>query len=246
MAIPYVPYAGPIVTRAEALETKNKRYFTGIPCIHGHVSERWTSSKLCVGCSRQRYDPEYHAEYYQNNKNEILERVANYRAENPEKFKEYYEKTRDKQIASAKKWREDNREDYLAYCIEYNRLHRDEKRQHYRDNRDRYLELGAEWKRTHKDERRAHKAARRARQLGAEGKWTPADIADLFEKQKGKCAHSWCKVSIKNGYHIDHVISLAKGGDNDKRNLQLLCEPCNLKKFTRHPIDVAQDNGFLL
>ncbi len=37
-------------------------------------------------------------------------------------------------------------------------------------------------------------------------------------------------VSIHNEKHFDHIVPLAKGGINDVTNLQLLCEPCNLKK----------------
>ena len=32
--------------------------------------------------------------------------------------------------------------------------------------------------------------------------------------------------------HIDHVIPLSKGGGNVKENIQPLCGPCNIKKFT--------------
>ena len=36
-------------TRAEAFATGADRYFTGIPCKHGHVAERYVSGS-CVGC----------------------------------------------------------------------------------------------------------------------------------------------------------------------------------------------------
>ena len=45
----YLPYTGPIVTRAEARAAGAKRYFTGKPCKHGHISERYTT-KTCVAC----------------------------------------------------------------------------------------------------------------------------------------------------------------------------------------------------
>jgi len=31
-------------------------------------------------------------------------------------------------------------------------------------------------------------------------------------------------------HHIDHIVPLAKGGNNDEDNLQALCAPCNLAK----------------
>jgi hypothetical protein len=41
-----------LVTRAEALATGRKRYFTGKPCKHGHFKERMTANKTCAECLR--------------------------------------------------------------------------------------------------------------------------------------------------------------------------------------------------
>jgi len=30
--------------------------------------------------------------------------------------------------------------------------------------------------------------------------------------------------------HFDHIIPVAKGGGNTKKNIQILCQTCNLKK----------------
>ena len=67
-----------------------------------------------------------------------------------------------------------------------------------------------------------------------------------MKMQGGKCAHLWCRKNLKDGYHVDHRIALARGGSNDKKNLQLLCPPCNIKKHAKDPIDFAQQNGMLL
>jgi hypothetical protein len=57
-----------IVTRKEAQEQGLNRYYTGKPCKHGHLDERFVNCKHCVACNRQstnssharRYkDPEY-------------------------------------------------------------------------------------------------------------------------------------------------------------------------------------------
>lgn len=41
-----------IITRADAKKRGLIRYFTGVPCIHGHLSEKLTSSATCIECIR--------------------------------------------------------------------------------------------------------------------------------------------------------------------------------------------------
>ncbi|MTW38268.1 HNH endonuclease, partial [Streptococcus pneumoniae] len=76
------------------------------------------------------------------------------------------------------------------------------------------------------------------------GTHSGADIKALAAYQKYKCPV--CMVSIKNSYHIDHIVPLSSGGSNGKENLQLLCPPCNLSKSTKHSIEFMQSRGFLL
>lgn len=39
-----------IISRKEAIEKGLKRYFTGKPCIHGHIDQRFTASSACLTC----------------------------------------------------------------------------------------------------------------------------------------------------------------------------------------------------
>lgn len=41
-----------IISRTDALSQGLKRYFTGKPCKHGHLAERWASMGACVECTR--------------------------------------------------------------------------------------------------------------------------------------------------------------------------------------------------
>ena len=51
MAIPYVPYEGPIVTRVEAKAAGLTRFFPGSKCRrNGHLSQRMTSNGGCHAC----------------------------------------------------------------------------------------------------------------------------------------------------------------------------------------------------
>ena len=57
-------------TRAEARAMGSARYFTGKPCINGHVDERQTKSGHCLACDRARQayrlanDPVYRAKHF--------------------------------------------------------------------------------------------------------------------------------------------------------------------------------------
>jgi hypothetical protein len=59
----------------------------------------------------------------------------------------------------------------------------------------------------------------------------------IFHRDKGECRE--CKRSLAATVNqieterYDHIIPLSKFGANDVTNLQLLCEPCNLKKAAR-------------
>lgn len=106
--------------------------------------------------------------------------------------------------------------------------------------------VAAAWRLANPGKVRAANHARRVRILGVSGKHTANDILDLLAMQGKKCAHSFCRASIKGGYHVDHIMPLARGGSNDRKNLQLLCAPCNHRKHAKHPVDFALENGMLV
>jgi 5-methylcytosine-specific restriction endonuclease McrA len=60
-------------------------------------------------------------------------------------------------------------------------------------------------------------------------------LAALFDSQLGRCANAYCSKSLKDGCHVDHIMPVALGGDNDLRNLQFLCPDCNFRKNKLHP-----------
>jgi len=42
-----------VISRATARKRGLKRYFTGKPCLRGHIEQRLVSSKGCCGCQRE-------------------------------------------------------------------------------------------------------------------------------------------------------------------------------------------------
>ena len=79
--------------RQIAMEAGEKHYFTGKPCVHGHLAERRVKDRVCMECSR-------------------LEKESR-RKENPEKIKEAkklsYERTKEHHLAQKKEYRQANK-----------------------------------------------------------------------------------------------------------------------------------------
>lgn len=101
------------------------------------------------------------------------------------------------------------------------------------------------WRKANPDQVRAHANNRRARKLAAGGSYTKADVAAIMKAQSGRCAY--CKRKLEGiERHVDHIIPLAKGGSNHRRNLQILCRPCNQRKWAKAPEHFAREMGLLL
>jgi HNH endonuclease len=63
--------------------------------------------------------------------------------------------------------------------------------------------------------------------LGPKRDPIPEDVKLLvWARDGGACV----RCGAKNELHFDHIIPVAKGGGNVEANIQILCQPCNLKK----------------
>lgn len=91
----------------------------------------------------------------------------------------------------------------------------------------------------------AQKQTRKALLLNVGGRFTADQIDDLHAKQREKCANCRANICPKT-YHRDHRVALSRGGTNDISNIQLLCIPCNRRKYNKDPIEFAQAEGRLL
>ena len=112
-------------------------------------------------------------------------------------------------------------------------------------NPARAIEAQRNWRARNLDKRAAGEHRRRARKAGSGGSYTSEDLREIFKMQRGKCALCSCKVTPRS-WHVDHIQPLSRGGSNDRRNIQILCRPCNLSKGSHDPIEFARSRGGLL
>jgi 5-methylcytosine-specific restriction endonuclease McrA len=76
----------PPISRAEARARGLTRYFTGSPCLHGHVCQRMVSTGGCVECLRQSTRRSY-ARHTDQRRSAALARWRRAYDENPEPFR---------------------------------------------------------------------------------------------------------------------------------------------------------------
>ncbi|TWW38974.1 HNH endonuclease [Pseudomonas aeruginosa] len=206
-----------IISRKDALAAGLTRYFTGKPCIHGHISQRSTSNKTCLECHSARK-----AEHYLTNRQHYDRYHSAYRKAHRAECRAY-----------GKKWADANKEKIRLKGVASRAANRESllvrKREYAKQNREKY---------------NIYSSNRRARVRNAEGRHTASDIRRIFEFQRGRCAN--CLIMLNSRYEIDHIVALSRGGSNWPSNIQLLCMPCNRSKHAMDPIAWKQAQGMLI
>ena len=132
----------------------------------------------------------------------------------------YKGECKDCATARRRKWAAQNKDKEAEY-----------NRRRYQKNPAKYIGASKEWAEANperaKESKRNREAKRRARRHSSYVE--NVDPKKVFERDGGVC--QICGDSIgDNGYHINHVIPLVKGGMHSYANTQLAHPRCNLVK----------------
>lgn len=248
--------------RAEAAARGLKTYLPEKPCKRGHLSERYTSSGVCRECqpsfdgtelAAARARGEAKAQgllYYFTGKpckhghmskrwvrgDGCVECAFAGREKNKESLaqsrKKYAEANVELNKERGRMWRSANRQKSNASSKKWAKAHPER----VRARTDAWAKAHPEWV--------AAKGARRRNRMKGGINYTAKDVEEILRQQKYKCAY--CRRSIHKHYHVDHIVSLARGGSNAPQNIQLTCQQCNLAKSAKDPIKFAQELGRLI
>lgn len=227
--------------RKAAKDKGEPHYYTGQPCCRGHISLRMTTTGYCIECRRGK-----DRLWFSENAERAALKSKKYYAENCEKIKlqRRERSAKPENQERARLTRALYNEKNSVKIAEYNR-------QNAKSYRERFPEKSKQaindWWERNPERKKTYHRNRRAKKRGNGGSHTQAEINDIFKSQRSKCAY--CKVRLgkaTNMRHVDHIVPLVEGGTNDRRNLQILCKPCNLEKGRRDPIDHARKLGILI
>ena len=190
-----------------------------------------TKPKTCSPPCAAEWKKQLDRNYYQENREQIIENVSKYAEANKDKIsefhREYYLRHREKIKQRRKEYREENAEYISAWQLEYRRKNADKLAQYFRD-------YAAE----NKDKINAWGRSRHARVKGAE-RWEVVTREDVTDKYGWDC--HICKDPIPKDVdrlhplylNLDHVIPLAHGGDHLLSNLRPSHASCNKQKSAK-------------
>jgi 5-methylcytosine-specific restriction endonuclease McrA len=202
-----------LISRKEAANKGLKHYYTGQPCVYGHVSLRLVSSKVCMECAKIK-TKNYRAKNievcrdkdrarYQQNKTYYLDKNKRFLETNPEYFHNYNTSVKGKQAKL--KWTALNPEKY----------------------EENYLKQNATLK------ARARKSLCKAKRKGVE-KLSQVNFEKLWEDSCGLCY--LCGLAMVSGEeHYDHIIPLSRNGTHLDVNIKPTHARCNLVKNNKTP-----------
>lgn len=198
------------------------RYFTGVPCKHGHVAERRVRDRGCTGC-----DSAKRARHYRADREAYLVKQRLRQTKN-----------REANCAASLEWKKRNAAVVKSYMDAYrSRNHRalaeaDAVRR--ASDPDKYREMQRRWVRENRGAKNAHTAARMAHVKRA----TPAWLTPEERQAIVRCYKEAARISDETGvpHQVDHIIPLrgaTASGLHVPGNLRVVTAAENARKHNK-------------
>lgn len=232
-----------VTSRNEAKDAGLTRYFTGVPCVHGHIAERHVGNKSCVVCQRKadmirkknRYqtDREFKKKVIARGvRRQKARRAADteFQERMAEHQKRYYQRHKDACDARNKEWAAKNPEkrreianewaakDYAVNPEKYKARAVESRKA----NLDAARKKVREWQKANPGVVNYHVTCRRALKMKAMPAWADKERIKQFYMDAQRL-----------GLVVDHIIPLKSKyvcGLHVENNLQLLTSEENARK----------------
>lgn len=208
------------------------------------------NSGNCIPCQKERG-----RKHYESNKAKIKKSAKIWKKNNPLKVKSgakiYREKESEKLYLLQKAWAEKNPEKVKERSKRFYQKHTErliiKSREFYKNNPEKAKAMRDAYRSRpeYKEINIRNLANRRSRIVGSTGRLSSGLLGRLMTTQRNKCACCKTDLSLVK-VHLDHIMPLALGGNNNDNNMQLLCRPCNQSKHAKHPVKFMQQMGYLL
>lgn len=231
-----------LISRQEAKRLGLKHYFTGKPCKRGHVTLRYVKSIACAECLKINLRavrarlPDLYKRFDREQKDRDREKLR-------QRDRTRYWTNPDVARARVRAYYQANTEIVKQKARDATRERRLRNDESYETYSTKATARAKRWANANPDKVLVYKRNQRARRKSAPGSHTADDVHDIHRMQKGRCA--FCRNRLKK-YDVDHIVPLSKGGSNGRANLQLLCAPCNRRKWAHDQIEVMRSLGRLL
>lgn len=107
---------------------------------------------------------------------------------------------------------------------------------------DRWAPVQEESERKRALTNRVHASRRRKRMRDAEGHFDATDVDEIRDLQDNRCCY--CGIPFHDDSEIEHIIPIARGGDNSPDNIALACTSCNRSKGVSLPDEWKERRGW--
>lgn len=167
----------------------------------------------------------------------LKEYSAKWRAENAEYLKkaksDYYQQNQERELAKMATYRDANRDKINAWHKEYREanpeLFKTKKSKYYEKNKDRLKPQYKAYRDAHPEYSRMSCHKRKGRLRNAPGTYSRKQFLEKVAYHGSRCYLCKKSLTVKE-LHMEHRIPISRGGSNWPANLAPACAPCNLAK----------------
>ncbi len=151
--------------------------------------------------------------------------------------RKYSKANPEKRRKSQEKWAKENPGLASIRSIKWNDNHPERTRtihqKYYMNNQEECRKRNEKWNKENTDKCKTYSRRRRACKLQQMGEWPIPEATFIAELLETHPFCYYCQEPLGDGYHIEHMIPLSRGGLHDYRNVVLSCPPCNMRKGTK-------------